>query len=171
MTDRSDSESPAGQAPTGKKPEERELRGRYVEGSYGKAGVQRGRRAEDEEGQYIEGDYGAAGREGGLPEPLGEKAKESGRYVRADYGDAGAVPGRSAGSEIGQYAEGDYGADGTVGPLREAATGTSSEMPASRIQKVLARTRTKSSPRRPQLELIVIEPNAALTSIGSLARR
>lgn len=131
MTDRSDSESPAGQAPTGKKPEERELRGRYVEGSYGKAGVQRGRRAEDEEGQYIEGDYGAAGREGGLPEPLGEKVKESGRYVRADYGDAGAVPGRSAGSEIGQYAEGDYGADGTVGPLREAATGTSSEMPAT----------------------------------------
>ena len=92
MTDRRESESSAGRAPTGTKPEERELRGRYVEGSYGRAGVQRGRRAEDEEGQYIEGDYGAAGREGGLPEPLGEKAKESGRYVRADYGDAGAVP-------------------------------------------------------------------------------
>ena len=43
--------------------------------------MQRGRHAEDEEGQYIEGDYGAAGREGGLPEPLGDQAKESGRYV------------------------------------------------------------------------------------------
>ena len=110
MTDRSDSEMPADQPPTEEKPEERELRGRYVEGTYGKAGVQRGRRAEDEEGQYIQGDYGAAGSEGGLPEPLGDRAKESGRYVAADYGDAGAAPGRTAGSEIGQYTEGDYGA-------------------------------------------------------------
>ena len=129
MTDRSDSEVPADQAPAEKKPEERELRGRYVEGTYGKAGVQRGRRAEDEEGQYIQGDYGAAGSEGGLPEPLGDQAKESGRYVAADYGDAGAAPGRSAGSEIGQYTAGDYGADGTVDPLRKARTVTRNEEP------------------------------------------
>jgi hypothetical protein len=125
MTDRSDSELPADQPPTEVKPEEQELRGRYVEGTYGKAGVQRGRHAEDEEGQYIQGDYGAAGREGGLPEPLGDQAKESGRYVAADYGKAGTAPGRSAGSEIGQYAEGDYGADGTVDPLRKARDSSS----------------------------------------------
>ena len=124
MTDRSDSEVPADQAGTEKKPGEPELRGRYVEGSYGKAGVQSGRHAEDEEGQYIEGDYGAAGSEGGLPEPLGDQAKESGRYVAADYGDAGTAPGRTAGSEIGQYPEGDYGADGTVDPVRKAGTDT-----------------------------------------------
>ena len=129
MTDRSDSELPADQAPTEKKPEERELRGRYVEGTYGKAGVQRGRRAEDEEGQYIQGDYGAAGSEGGLPEPLGDRAKESGRYVAADYGDAGTAPGRTAGSEIGQYTAGDYGADGTVDPLRKARTRARNEEP------------------------------------------
>ena len=129
MTDRSDSELPADQAPTEMKPEERELRGRYVEGTYGKAGVQSGRHLEDEEGQYIQGDYGAAGREGGLPEPLGDQAKESGRYVAADYGGAGTVPGRTAGSEIGQYAEGDYGADGTVDPLRKAGTGTRNDKP------------------------------------------
>ena len=129
MTDRIDSEVPADQAATEKKPGEPELRGRYVEGSYGKAGVQSGRHSEDEEGQYIEGDYGAAGTEGGLPEPLGDQAKESGRYVAADYGDAGTAPGRTAGSEIGQYAEGDYGADGTVDPLRKAGTGTRNDKP------------------------------------------
>jgi hypothetical protein len=129
MTEPSDSEVPADQAPADVKPEEQELRGRYVEGAYGKAGVQRGRHAEDEEGQYIQGDYGAAGREGGLPEPLGDQAKESGRYVAADYGDAGTAPGRTAGSEIGQYTEGDYGADGTVDPLRKAGTSTRKEMP------------------------------------------
>ncbi len=48
-------------------PEERELRGRYVKGDFGKAGAQRGRHAEDEEGQYVEGDYGGAGAEAGLP--------------------------------------------------------------------------------------------------------
>lgn len=125
MTDRNDSEMPADQPPTEEKPEERELRGRYVEGTYGKAGVQRGRRAEDEEGQYIQGDYGAAGSEGGLPEPLGDRAKDSGRYVAADYGGAGTAPGRTAGSEIGQYAEGDYGAEGTVDPLRKARDSSS----------------------------------------------
>ena len=128
MTDRSDSEVPADQAGTEKKPGEPELRGRYVEGSYGKAGVQSGRHAEDEEGQYIEGDYGAAGSEGGLPEPSGDQAKESGRYVTADYGDAGTAPGRTAGSEIGQYPEGDYGADGTVDPVRKAGTDTHKPM-------------------------------------------
>ena len=129
MTDRRDSELPADQAATEKKPEERELRGRYVEGSYGKAGLQGGRHAEDEEGQYIGGDYGEAGKEGGLPEPLGDRAEESGRYVAGDYGGAGSAPGRTAGSEIGQYAEGDYGADGTVDPLRKAGTGTRNDKP------------------------------------------
>ncbi|SDL73510.1 hypothetical protein SAMN04487916_113117 [Arthrobacter sp. ov407] len=129
MTDRRDSELPADKPATEEKPEERELRGRYVEGSYGKAGVQRGRHAEDEEGQYIGGDFGAAGSEGGLPEPLGGRAKESGRYVAGDYGDAGPAPGRTAGSEIGQYAEGDYGADGTVDPLRRAEAGTRNDQP------------------------------------------
>ena len=133
MTDRNDSELPADQAPTEVKPEDRELRGRYVEGTYGKAGVQRGRHAEDEEGQYIQGDYGAAGTEGGLPEPLGDQAKESGRYVGADYGDAGSVPGRTSGSEVGQYAEGDYGAVGTVDPVRKAGTGTRNDKPISEI--------------------------------------
>jgi hypothetical protein len=136
MTDHNDSELPADQAPTEEKPEERELRGRYVEGTYGKAGVQRGRRAEDEEGQYIQGDYGAAGTEGGLPEPLGDRAKESGRYVAADYGDAGAAPGRTAGSEIGQYTAGDYGAEGTVDPLRKAGTGTRNEEPMTESPRV-----------------------------------
>jgi hypothetical protein len=129
MTDRSDSELPADQAPADRKPEDQELRGRYVEGTYGKAGVQRGRHAEDEEGQYVQGDYGAAGREGGLPEPLGEHAKDSGRYVAADYGSAGTAPGRTAGSEIGQYAAGDYGTGGTVDALREAKTGVRDDKP------------------------------------------
>ncbi|HKU31525.1 hypothetical protein [Arthrobacter sp. NyZ413] len=100
--------------------EEPELRGRYVEGDYGKTGREPGRHSDDEEGQYGEGDYGAAGNLGGLPEPLGDQAKESGRYARADLGVAGSLPGRTAESEIGRYAEGDYGSDGTVGPLRTA---------------------------------------------------
>lgn len=105
---------------SGEEPEEKDLRGRYVEGNFGKAGAQRGRRSDDEEGQYIEGDYGGAGREGGLPEPLGDKARESGRYVRANYGGAGSTPGRTAESEIGRYSEGDYGADGKVDPARKS---------------------------------------------------
>ncbi|MDQ0754187.1 hypothetical protein [Arthrobacter sp. B3I4] len=104
-------------------PEEKDLRGRYVEGNFGKAGAERGRRADDEEGQYIEGNYGEAGSEGGIPEPLGDKARESGRYVKANYGQAGSVPGRTAESEIGRYSEGNYGADGTVDPTRKAHTG------------------------------------------------
>ncbi|MET3923499.1 hypothetical protein [Arthrobacter sp. UYEF20] len=122
MTDSSKFEEPTEDAGGGEKHEEPELRGRYVEGSYGKAGTQGGRHADDEEGQYIEGDYGAAGSEGGLPEPLGDKAKESGRYVKGDVGDAGMVPGRTAESEIGQYSEGDYGKGGTVDPKRKAGT-------------------------------------------------
>lgn len=120
MTDSSGVEEPTEET-TGGVSEEPELRGRYVEGNYGKTGRLPGRHTEDEEGQYSEGDYGAAGTQGGLPEPLGERAKESGRYARADLGHAGTVPGRTAESEIGQYAEGDYGADGTVGPLRTSA--------------------------------------------------
>jgi len=100
-------------------PEERELRGRYVKGDFGKAGAQRGRHAEDEEGQYIEGDYGGAGTEGGLPEPLGDRTVGAGRYVKADYGGAGPVPGRSAASETGRYPEGDYGKGGNVEPTRK----------------------------------------------------
>lgn len=103
-------------------PEERDLRGRYVEGNFGKAGAERGRHADDEEGQYVEGNYGEAGSEGGLPEPLGDKARESGRYVEANYGKAGSASGRTAESEIGRYPEGDYGADGTVEPTRKAGT-------------------------------------------------
>jgi len=105
-------------------PEEKDLRGRYVEGNFGKAGAERGRHADDEEGQYIEGDYGEAGSEGGLPEPLGDKALESGRYVKANYGQAGSAPGRTAESEIGRYSEGNYGADGTVDPTRKPRTGS-----------------------------------------------
>ncbi|MGO4858740.1 hypothetical protein [Arthrobacter sp. 2MCAF14] len=121
MTDSSSGvEEPTDEKASGT-PEEPELRGRYVEGDYGKTGTEPGRHSDDEEGQYSEGDYGAAGSQGGLPEPLGGKAKESGRHAEADLGDAGAVPGRTAESEIGKYAEGDYGTDGAVGPLREAA--------------------------------------------------
>jgi len=100
-------------------PEERDLRGRYVEGNFGKAGAQRGRHAEDDEGQYIEGDYGPAGSEGGLPEPLGDRTVGAGRYVKADYGQAGPVPGRTAASETGRYPEGDYGKGGAVDPTRK----------------------------------------------------
>ncbi|WP_442545922.1 hypothetical protein ACSBOX_10515 [Arthrobacter sp. KN11-1C] len=120
MTDSSGVEEPTEEEKSGP-PEEPELRGRYVEGDYGKTGTQPGRHSEDEEGQYSEGDYGTAGIQGGLPEPLGGKAKDAGRYAKGDLGDAGTVPGRTAESEIGQYAEGDYGADGAVGPLRGAA--------------------------------------------------
>ena len=130
MTDNSGFEDTPNEAGSAKKPEEPDLRGRYVEGDYGKAGAQGGRHADDEEGQYIEGDYGAAGSEGGLPEPLGDKAAESGRYVKADYGEAGTAPGRTAESEIGRYSEGDYGADGTVGPLRKAADRPAPQDPA-----------------------------------------
>lgn len=122
MTDNNDFEDTANEAGAEKKPEEPDLRGRYVSGDYGTAGVERGRHADDEEGQYIGGDYGEAGSEGGLPEPLGSKAKESGRYVEADLGDAGTIPGRTAESEIGRYSEGDYGTDGRVDPLRKSGT-------------------------------------------------
>jgi hypothetical protein len=119
MTDNNVEEPAEGRA---EEPEEPELRGRYVKGDYGKTGRERGRRKDDEEGQYVGGDYGTAGSEGGLPEPLGEKAREAGRFVQADYADAGTAPGRTADSEIGQYAKGDYGKDGKVDPLRKART-------------------------------------------------
>ena len=123
MSENSGIENTPEAAESGAEPEEKDLRGRYVEGNFGKTGAQSGRHADDEEGQYIEGDYGAAGAEGGLPEPLGDKARESGRYVRADYGGAGSAPGRTAESEVGRYSEGDYGADGTVDPTRKSGSG------------------------------------------------
>jgi len=96
-----DFEDTANEAGSAKKPEEPDLRDRYVEG-----------------------DYGAAGSEGGLPEPLGDKARESGRSVEADYGGAGTTPGRTAESEIGRYSEEDYGASGTVDPVRQPGPDT-----------------------------------------------
>jgi hypothetical protein len=120
MTHNSGFEETPNEEATEKQPVEPDLRGRYVEGDYGKAGAQSGRHANDEEGQYGEGNYGAAGTEGGLPEPLGDKAGESGRYVKADYGAAGSRPGRTAASEIGRYPEGSYGASGSVDPVRKA---------------------------------------------------
>lgn len=102
-------------------PRKPELRGRYVEDNYGKTDRQPGRHADDEEGQYGEGDFGTACSQGGLPEPLGEKAKESGRYAKADLGDAGKVLGRTAGSEIGQYSE-ETTAPTERWPLRKAGT-------------------------------------------------
>ncbi|WP_427173276.1 hypothetical protein [Arthrobacter sp. 92] len=125
MADSSGFEVPADEAAGREKPEEKELRGRYVEGNYGTAGTESGRHADDTEGQYTEGDYGAAGTEGDLPEPLGSHAAESGRFVKGDYDGAGTAPGRSAENEIGRYTEGDYGADGTVEPTRKASEPTS----------------------------------------------
>jgi hypothetical protein len=122
MTDNSGVEDAPDEPGPENNPMEPDLRGRYVEGNFGKAGALPGRHAYDEEGQYIEGNYGAAGSEGGLPEPLGDKAKETGRYVKADYGDAGSAQGRTAASEIGQYSEGDYGEGGTVDPARKPGT-------------------------------------------------
>ena len=104
------------------RPEQAEVRGRYVEGSYGKAGVERGRLATDEEGRFVEGDYGKAGTEPGRPESQGNLAGESGRFVEADYGRAGMVPPRTGDSEVGQYAEGDYGDVGKVDPKRKPGT-------------------------------------------------
>ena len=123
MSENSGMESTPEAAGSGPNPGEKDLRGRYVEGNFGKSGAQSGRHADDEEGQYVEGDYGAGGTEGGLPEPLGDKARESGRYVRANYGAAGSSPGRTAAAEVGRYSEGNYGADGTVDPTRKARTG------------------------------------------------
>lgn len=120
------SEDTPNEAATEKQPVEPDLRGRYVEGNFGKAGVQSGRHADDEEGQYGEGNYGTAGKEGGLPEPLGDKAGESGRYVKADYGTAGSLAGRTAESEVGRYAEGSYGPSGSVAPARKPSTDSGS---------------------------------------------
>jgi hypothetical protein len=124
MTHNSGFEDTPNEAGPEKQPVEPDLRGRYVEGNFGKAGEQSGRHADDEEGQYGEGNYGTAGKEGGLPEPLGDKAEESGRYVKGDYGDAGLAPGRTAESEIGRYSKGSYGASGSVDPVRKPSTGS-----------------------------------------------
>jgi hypothetical protein len=122
MADSSEFEDPTDETSGEEEPEESELRGRYVKGDYGRAGTERGRHTDDEEGQYTQGDFGEAGREGGLPEPLGSKAKEAGRFVKGDYNGAGVAGGRTAESEIGRYTEGDYGSDGIVDPTRKAAT-------------------------------------------------
>ncbi|SDK93674.1 hypothetical protein [Arthrobacter sp. ok362] len=127
MTDNSGFKDTPDNGGADKTPEEPDLRGRYVKGNFGKAGAQPGRHADDEEGQYIGGDYGAAGSEGGLPEPLGDKARESGRYVKGDYGDAGATEGRTAESEIGGYPEGNYGEGGRVNPVRKSGTDAETE--------------------------------------------
>jgi hypothetical protein len=86
----------------------REDHGRYVEGSYGKAGKEGGHVAHTPEGQYTEGDYGESGEAGAHGD------RTAGRFVEADYGDAGKVPGRKGTDAIGQYEEGDYGETGQV---------------------------------------------------------
>ncbi len=105
-------------------PDDPEIKGRYIEGSYGAAGTKSGRHARDEEGQYTEGDYGETGIEGGVPAASDDDEEEAGRFIEADYGVAGTVHGRSPKSEIGRYPEGDYGKDGTAGPQRAAKPGT-----------------------------------------------
>lgn len=81
--------------------EEQEDRGRYVEGSYGKAGSEKGHKAEETEGRYVEGDYGRAGEEEATPKT------DSGRFVEADYGSAGDVPGHAAHDPKGRYVQKD----------------------------------------------------------------
>ncbi|MBT8159525.1 MULTISPECIES: hypothetical protein [Arthrobacter] len=120
MTRNDKFEGHTGKPRDGQNSEDPKVRGRYVEGSYGDAGTEAGRSADDEEGQYTEGDYGAAGSEGALPGTPDKDTEEAGRFVEADYGTAGTVQGRTPGTEIGQYAEGDYGPDGTAGPQRKA---------------------------------------------------
>ncbi len=55
--------------------------GQYVEGDYGRAGIEPGRHLGDEDGQYIEGDYGRAGTEPGLHDPWGMHPGEGSGYV------------------------------------------------------------------------------------------
>ena len=83
--------------------EEQESRGRYVEGSYGKAGTEGEHKVGYPEGRYVEGDYGRAGTEEAVAEA------GSGRFVEADYGTAGDVPGRAAEDPKGQYVQTDPG--------------------------------------------------------------
>lgn len=83
--------------------EQPEDRGRYVEGSYGKAGVELGHVAGSEEGSYVEGDYGDAGTEDAKSDGA------AGRMVEADYGSAGEVPGHADNDPKGEYITGDYG--------------------------------------------------------------
>lgn len=107
MTDSSEFEEPTRGQVAGEQPEEPELRGRYIKGDYGDAGVQTGPRADDEEGKYSQGDFGEAGIEGGIPESLSSRAREAGRFVTGDYDEAGVAGGRTAESEVGRYTEGD----------------------------------------------------------------
>ncbi|MDQ2743441.1 MAG: hypothetical protein M3Z66_14270 [Chloroflexota bacterium] len=103
-------------------PEIDQDRGRYVEGSYGKAGREGGHRRGAGEGQYIEGEYGNAGTESAGKTGQGEDA-QTGRFVEADYGSAGNVAPRSGEHRAGQYAKGDYGSGGRVEPEDEQPDG------------------------------------------------
>ena len=76
MTDSSEFEDPTDESAPEVKPEEPELRGRYVKGDYGAAGVERGRHADDEEGQYSQGDFGEAGREAACPNRSAAKPRK-----------------------------------------------------------------------------------------------
>ncbi len=122
MTDNGKPAEDADERAAADHPDDPEIKGRYIEGSYGAAGTHSGRHARDEEGQYTEGNYGETGTEGGVPALSDDDAEEAGRFIEADYGAAGSVHGRSPKSEIGRYAEGDYGKDGTAGPQRAAKT-------------------------------------------------
>jgi hypothetical protein len=122
MTDSNEIGNPRRDETAEEQHDQPELRGRYIKGDYGDAGVQTGHLHDDEEGQYSQGDFGEAGKQGGLPEPLGSKATEAGRFVKGDYDEAGTAGGRTAESEIGRYTEGDYGREGVVAPAREATT-------------------------------------------------
>ena len=121
MTDSSEFKDPTNGQAAGEQPEEPELRGRYVKGDYGDAGMQTGPRADEEEGKYSQGNFGEAGAEGGIPGSLSSRAREAGRFVMGDYDEAGVAGGSTAQSEIGRYTEGNYGSEGVVGPAREAA--------------------------------------------------
>ncbi len=123
MTDKKETPRNPEQPNGGENADDPEIRGRYVEGSYGAAGTKGGRHAHDEEGQYTEGNYGEGGSEGGVAEPGAPGEEEAGRFVEADYGAAGKTTGRTPEAEIGQYPEGDYGKDGRVEPQRKAGHG------------------------------------------------
>jgi hypothetical protein len=121
MTDSNEMGKPRPDDAVEEQPDQPELRGKYIKGDYGAAGIQTGHHPDDEEGQYSQGDFGEAGKQGGLPEPLGSKATEAGRFVKGDYDEAGTAGGKTAESEIGRYTEGDYGREGVVSPAREAS--------------------------------------------------
>ncbi|WP_104090664.1 hypothetical protein [Arthrobacter sp. GMC3] len=87
--------------------------GRYVEGAYGKAGVEHGHLTGTDEGSYVEGDYGDAGTEDAKSDSA------AGRMVEADYGSAGEVPGHASTDPKGDYITGDYGDAEKVEPEKK----------------------------------------------------